>query len=93
LSAEAQAKLLRFLEEGEFYRVGGTRVHKVSARVVSATNKDLRGLIDKGLFREDLYYRLAVVKVGIPSLNDRRKTSCRSRAITSWNSAGSSGRR
>ena len=73
MSTEAQAKLLRFLEEGEFYRVGGTRVFKVSARVVSATNKDLRGLIGQGLFREDLYYRLAVVKVGIPSLNERRE--------------------
>ncbi|RJP18540.1 MAG: sigma-54-dependent Fis family transcriptional regulator, partial [Deltaproteobacteria bacterium] len=73
LSSEAQAKLLRFLEEGEFYRVGGTRALKVSARVVSATNKDLRGLIDKGQFREDLYYRLAVVKVEIPSLNERRE--------------------
>ena len=73
LSPEAQAKLLRFLEEGEFYRVGGTRVLTVSARVVSATNKDLRGLIGQGHFREDLYYRLAVVKVGIPSLNERRE--------------------
>jgi DNA-binding NtrC family response regulator len=73
LSLEAQAKLLRFLEEGEFYRVGGTRVLSVSARIVSATNKDLRGLIGKGRFREDLYYRLAVVKVGIPSLNERRE--------------------
>jgi DNA-binding NtrC family response regulator len=73
LSPEAQAKLLRFLEEGEFYRVGGTRVLNVSARIVSATNKDLQGLIGNGNFREDLYYRLAVVKVGIPSLNERRE--------------------
>ena len=73
MSPEAQAKFLRFLEEGEFYRVGGTRVLKVSARVVSATNKDLRGLIGQGGFREDLYYRLAVVKVAIPSLNERRE--------------------
>jgi DNA-binding NtrC family response regulator len=73
LSAEAQAKLLRFLEEGEFYHIGGTRVLKVSARIVSATNKDLRGLIAEKRFREDLYYRLAVVKVGIPSLNERRE--------------------
>ena len=73
LSSEAQAKLLRFLEEGEFYRVGGTRLLKVSTRVVSATNKDLGGLIGKGHFREDLYYRLAVVKVAIPSLNERRE--------------------
>jgi len=48
LSTEAQAKLLRFLEEGEFYRVGGTRVLAVSTRVVSATNKDLGDLIGKG---------------------------------------------
>ena len=73
LSPEAQAKFLRFLEDGEFFRVGGTRVLKVSARVVSATNKDLEGLIGQGRFREDLYYRLAVVKVGIPSLNERRE--------------------
>ena len=71
LSLEAQAKLLRFLEEGEFYRVGGVRKHHVRTRVVSATNKDLGAMIEKGLFREDLYYRLAVAKVAIPSLNDR----------------------
>ncbi|MGE5752440.1 MAG: sigma-54-dependent transcriptional regulator, partial [Deltaproteobacteria bacterium] len=71
LSMESQAKLLRFLEEGEFYRVGGTRKHNVRTRVVSATNKDLGVLIEKGLFREDLYYRLAVVKVMVPSLNER----------------------
>lgn len=73
LSPEAQAKLLRFLEEGEFYRVGGTRKHTVSARVVSATNKNLEKMIEKGLFREDLYYRLSVVRVMVPSLNDRRE--------------------
>lgn len=72
LSMEAQAKLLRFLEEGEFYRVGGTKKLNVRTRVISATNKDLDALIGKGLFREDLYYRLAVVKVEVPSLNERR---------------------
>jgi DNA-binding NtrC family response regulator len=71
LSMEAQAKLLRFLEEGEFYRVGGTKVHVVKTRVVSATNKDLVEMIGKGLFREDLYYRLAVAMVKVPSLNER----------------------
>jgi DNA-binding NtrC family response regulator len=71
LSMEAQAKLLRFLEEGDYTRVGGTKKHHVLTRVVSATNKDLSALIEKGLFREDLYYRLAVAKVEIPSLNDR----------------------
>jgi DNA-binding NtrC family response regulator len=72
LSADAQAKLLRFLEEGEFYRVGGTRRLRASARVVSATNKDLEGLVGKGAFREDLYYRLAVVQVAVPALSERR---------------------
>ena len=72
LSPEAQAKLLRFLEDGEFYRVGGTRPLHASARVVSATNKELESLVGKGRFREDLYYRLAVVRVAVPTLSDRR---------------------
>jgi DNA-binding NtrC family response regulator len=72
LSPEAQAKLLRFLEEGEYYRVGGTRKLTVRARVVSATNKNIEERISKGLFREDLYYRLAVARVELPSLTERR---------------------
>jgi len=72
LSNEAQANLLRFLEEGEFYRVGGTKKFKTQTRVVSATNKDLEKLINEGLFRKDLYFRLCVVKVQVPSLNERR---------------------
>jgi DNA-binding NtrC family response regulator len=72
LSLEAQAKLLRFLEEGEFYRVGGTKKLRIRTRVVSATNKDLQAMMDKDLFRRDLYYRLAVVEVEVPSLNKRR---------------------
>lgn len=71
LSMAAQAKLLRFLEEGEFYRIGGTEKHEVRPRIVSATNRDLPGMIKDGKFREDLYYRLAVVKIEIPSLNQR----------------------
>jgi DNA-binding NtrC family response regulator len=71
LSMEAQAKLLRFIEEGECYRVGGTRKRKVRTRVISATNRDLEQMVADGGFRRDLYYRLAVVKVAIPSLNDR----------------------
>jgi len=70
-SLEAQAKLLRFLEEGEFYRIGGTKKLQVQTRVVSATNKDLDNMIEKGLFRNDLYFRLGVIKVQIPSLNER----------------------
>ncbi|HZW37348.1 MAG TPA: sigma-54 dependent transcriptional regulator, partial [Candidatus Deferrimicrobiaceae bacterium] len=72
LSLEAQAKLLRFLEEGEYYRVGGTRKFTVRTRVVSATNKNLEEQIEKGLFREDLFYRLAVARVEVPSLTVRR---------------------
>ncbi len=72
LSLEAQAKLLRFLEEGEFYKVGGTKKQQVQTRVVSATNKDLDRMIEKDQFRKDLYFRLGVIKVQVPSLNERR---------------------
>ena len=71
LSLEAQAKLLRFLELGEFYRVGGTKKHHISTRVISATNKDMDRMIADGQFRKDLYFRLGVVKVQAPSLNER----------------------
>jgi DNA-binding NtrC family response regulator len=71
LGHEAQGKLLRFLETGEFYRLGGTRLKHVRTRVVSATNKDLKDMAEKGLFREDLYYRLAVIRVEVPSLKKR----------------------
>lgn len=72
LSPEAQAKLLRFLEAGEFYRIGGTRRLQIQTRVVSATNKDLDSMIEEGLFRKDLYFRLGVIRVQVPSLNERR---------------------
>jgi DNA-binding NtrC family response regulator len=73
LNAEAQAKLLRFLESGEYFRVGGTGARMVKTRMVSATNKDLFTLAQSGEFRLDLYYRLAVVKLEVPSLNRRKK--------------------
>ena len=72
LSLSGQAKLLRFLESGEFYKVGGTTQYKVNVRVVSATNKNLEELMERQLFRKDLYFRLCVVKAKIPSLNERR---------------------
>jgi DNA-binding NtrC family response regulator len=72
LSNDAQAKLLRFLEDGEYYRLGGTRKRTVSTRIISATNKNIGALIEGGLFRQDLYFRLAVVKIEVPSLNARR---------------------
>ncbi|ACN16842.1 sigma-54 dependent DNA-binding response regulator [Desulforapulum autotrophicum HRM2] len=72
LSLKAQAALLRFLETGEFYRIGGTRKHHVQARIVSATNKDLEQMIQAETFRRDLFFRIGVIKLEIPSLNERR---------------------
>ena len=72
LSLEAQAKLLRFLEDGAFYRVGGTKKLHIQTRVISATNKELHSMIEEESFRKDLYFRLGVVRVKVPSLNERR---------------------
>lgn len=66
-----QAKLLRVLQEKEFERVGGNSIVKVDVRVIAATNRDLKKLIDEGKFREDLYYRLNVMTIEIPSLRER----------------------
>lgn len=72
MSANAQAKVLRALQENVIQRVGGEKDIRVDARVVAATNKNLREEIEKGNFREDLYHRLAVILIHVPSLNDRR---------------------
>ena len=71
LSPEAQAKLLRFLESGEFYRVGETKSTRVAVRIVTATNRDLTRMMADGHFREDLYFRLGVIRIQVPSLNER----------------------
>jgi len=71
LAAASQAKLLRVLQEGEFHRVGGEQLIRVQVRVVSATNKDLAALAQRQQFREDLYYRLSVVPIRVPSLRER----------------------
>ena len=72
LGDAAQAKLLRFLEQGQFYRVGGTQALTVQTRVVSATNMDIDELMEAGRFRRDLYFRLGVIRMTIPALNARR---------------------
>ncbi|HEY6147034.1 MAG TPA: sigma-54 dependent transcriptional regulator [Thermoanaerobaculia bacterium] len=71
MSPKTQAKVLRALQEGRFTRVGGTRAISSDARVLSATNKDLPAEIRRGTFREDLYFRLAVVPIEVPPLRDR----------------------
>lgn len=68
-----QVKLLRFLQEQTFERVGGTKTLKVQVRIISATNRNLTEMIKEGTFREDLYYRLRVVKIEMPPLRDRRE--------------------
>ena len=72
MSLSAQAKVLRALQENVIQRVGGEKDIKVDCRIVAATNKDLRKEIEEGRFREDLYHRLAVILIHVPSLNDRR---------------------
>lgn len=73
LQLNLQAKLLRVLQEKEFCRVGGTRVIKSQARVVAATHRNLKELVDKGLFREDLYFRLNVLQYQMTPLCDRKE--------------------
>lgn len=71
MSLAAQAKVLRALQESKITRVGGDKEIKVNVRVVAATNKDLKNEIEKGNFREDLFHRLNVIPVHVPSLNER----------------------
>ena len=73
LPLESQAKLLRVLQEGEFERLGGVQTIKVDVRVIAATNHNLVKDIEKGNFREDLYYRLNVFPIKIPPLRSREE--------------------
>ena len=73
MSAKTQAKVLRVLQEGEVERLGSARTIKVEVRVIAATNKDLEAEIEKGNFREDLYFRLSVIPIKVPPLRERRE--------------------
>jgi two-component system response regulator HydG len=70
-SLNMQGKLLRVMEDKTIYMLGSSRAHKVDTRLIVATNKDLLSLVNKGIFREDLYYRLNVITISIPPLHDR----------------------
>jgi transcriptional regulator with PAS, ATPase and Fis domain len=74
LTLSAQVKLLRFLQDGQVMRVGGTQSRKLNVRILAATHQDLRQMVDRGAFRLDLYYRLSVIPISIPPLRER--TDC-----------------
>src|SRR5205814_6329352 len=73
IGAETQAKLLRVIQEKEFMLLGGIETIKVDARIIAATNVDLKRLVDEGKFREDLYYRLNVINIQLPPLRERKE--------------------
>ena len=73
MSLKTQAKVLRVLQEGEVERLGSARTIKVDVRVIAATNKDLEEEIEKGTFREDLFFRLSVIPIFVPPLRERRE--------------------
>jgi DNA-binding NtrC family response regulator len=73
ISVNLQSKLLRVIETRDFMKVGGEKILKTEARIIAATNKDLEQHVEKGRFREDLYYRLKVVEIALPALRERKE--------------------
>jgi two-component system, NtrC family, response regulator len=73
MNIDLQSKLLRVIETGEFMKVGDTRTQKINVRIIAATNRKLEDEIEKGHFREDLFYRLSVFQITLPTLNDRKE--------------------
>ncbi len=73
MSRAVQGRLLRVLENGTFYRVGGVEQKRVDVRILAATNKKLKKQVEKGLFREDLFYRINTIRFNIPPLRDRKE--------------------
>ncbi|MFQ6083809.1 MAG: sigma-54-dependent transcriptional regulator [Candidatus Aminicenantia bacterium] len=73
ISSNLQSKLLRVIETRDFMKVGGEKLLKTEARVITATNQNLKGLVEQGKFREDLYYRLKVVEIFLPPLRERKE--------------------
>ena len=72
-SLNLQAKLLRVMQSKEFFRVGSSHISKVDTRIIAATHKNLQAMVGKGLFREDLFYRLNIIDIAIPPLRDRKE--------------------
>lgn len=70
---ELQGKILRLLDEKQYFRIGGSEPKQANTRIIAATNKDLSAMVAKGTFREDLYYRLSIIPIDVPPLRDRRE--------------------
>jgi len=90
MASELQTRLLRVLSDGTFYRVGGHQQIKANVRVIAATHQNLEDRVREGTFREDLYHRLNVIRLRLPSMRERPRTSRCSRATSSRSAASSS---